>query len=161
MSKKSRRNVIKGLAITAPAVWAKPVVKGIVLPAHAAASSCPLTGPVVFTLTGLPSAGGDISLSVDGDWAASGTWNGDTGAVSITSNTIPDDCSGSVSWDLEVIFEGQDDTKPADGVQGSVEIDWDCCVGSFTVGAFVDDDSCSGSFCGGFEGTASGICCED
>ncbi len=36
MNKKSRRNILKGLAVGAPAVWAKPVVDSIVLPAHGA-----------------------------------------------------------------------------------------------------------------------------
>ena len=39
MNKKSRRNVLKGLAVGAPLVWVKPAVNSIVLPAHAR-SSC-------------------------------------------------------------------------------------------------------------------------
>jgi hypothetical protein len=35
MTKESRRNVLKGLAVTVPAVWATPVVESIILPAHA------------------------------------------------------------------------------------------------------------------------------
>jgi hypothetical protein len=35
MNKKSRRNVLKGLAVGVPATWAKPVVDSVVLPAHA------------------------------------------------------------------------------------------------------------------------------
>ncbi len=35
MNKKSRRNVVKGLAITVPVVWAKPVVETVIFPAHA------------------------------------------------------------------------------------------------------------------------------
>ena len=36
MDKKSRRNAIKALAVGAPAVWAKPVVDSLLLPAHGA-----------------------------------------------------------------------------------------------------------------------------
>ena len=43
MNKKSRRNVLKGLAVGAPIVWAKPVVDSVLLPAHAL-SSCDLSG---------------------------------------------------------------------------------------------------------------------
>ncbi|MDA9983328.1 hypothetical protein N9H39_11535 [Gammaproteobacteria bacterium] len=38
MTKESRRNVLKGLAVTVPAVWATPVVESIILPAHAGIS---------------------------------------------------------------------------------------------------------------------------
>ncbi len=38
MKKQSRRNILKGLAVGTPAVWAKPVVDSVVLPAHAATS---------------------------------------------------------------------------------------------------------------------------
>ena len=34
--KESRRNTLKALVMGAPAIWAKPVVDGVVLPAHAA-----------------------------------------------------------------------------------------------------------------------------
>ena len=36
--KKNRRKALKAIAVSAPAVWAKPVVDSIVLPAHAATS---------------------------------------------------------------------------------------------------------------------------
>jgi hypothetical protein len=42
MSKKSRREVLKGIAVGAPVVWAKPVVDSVVLPVHADTS--PQTG---------------------------------------------------------------------------------------------------------------------
>ena len=35
MTKQSRRKVLKGLAVTLPAVWATPLVESVVLPAHA------------------------------------------------------------------------------------------------------------------------------
>ena len=35
MAQESRRKVLKGLAVTVPAVWATPVVESIILPAHA------------------------------------------------------------------------------------------------------------------------------
>ncbi len=35
MTQESRRKVLKGLAVTVPAVWATPVVESIILPAHA------------------------------------------------------------------------------------------------------------------------------
>ena len=38
MTEKSRRKVLKGLAVTLPAIWATPVVESVILPAHAAAS---------------------------------------------------------------------------------------------------------------------------
>ena len=41
MSMKARRNILKGLAVGFPAVWAKPVVESIVLPAHADTSPLP------------------------------------------------------------------------------------------------------------------------
>jgi len=40
MAKKTRRDVLKGLAFTLPAAWATPVVKSVVLPAHAQATRC-------------------------------------------------------------------------------------------------------------------------
>ena len=36
MNKNNRRKALKALAVTAPAVWAKPVVDTVVLPAHGA-----------------------------------------------------------------------------------------------------------------------------
>ena len=38
MTEKSRRTVLKGLAITMPAVWATPIVESVILPAHAGGS---------------------------------------------------------------------------------------------------------------------------
>jgi hypothetical protein len=38
MNKNSRRKVLKALAVGAPAVWAKPAVNSVVLPAHAETS---------------------------------------------------------------------------------------------------------------------------
>jgi hypothetical protein len=38
MDKKDRRKALKALAVGAPAVWAKPVVDSVVLPAHAQTS---------------------------------------------------------------------------------------------------------------------------
>jgi hypothetical protein len=35
MTQKSRRKVLKGLAITMPAIWVTPVVESVILPAHA------------------------------------------------------------------------------------------------------------------------------
>ncbi len=35
MNKKLRRNLLKGLAVGAPAVWAKPIVDSAVLPTYA------------------------------------------------------------------------------------------------------------------------------
>jgi hypothetical protein len=40
MTHKSRRTVLKGLAVTMPAVWATPMVESIILPAHAQGSPC-------------------------------------------------------------------------------------------------------------------------
>ena len=40
MTCKSRRTALKGLALTLPAAWAAPVVKSVVLPAHAQTSGC-------------------------------------------------------------------------------------------------------------------------
>ena len=41
MTKKSRRKALKGLAISVPAVWAKPVLDSVVLPAHASTTCDP------------------------------------------------------------------------------------------------------------------------
>ena len=38
MTDKNRRKGLKALAVTAPAVWAKPVVDSVLLPAHASTS---------------------------------------------------------------------------------------------------------------------------
>ncbi len=45
MNKKSRRQVLKGLAVTAPVAWATPVVESVILPAHGATTDVPV--PVV------------------------------------------------------------------------------------------------------------------
>ncbi len=47
MNKKTRRNLIKGLAVAAPVVWVKPVVDSVVLPAHAQ-TSIPIEASVRF-----------------------------------------------------------------------------------------------------------------
>jgi hypothetical protein len=36
MTKKTRRNVLKGLAVTLPGAWTAPIVDSVILPAHAA-----------------------------------------------------------------------------------------------------------------------------
>lgn len=46
MTTKSRRRILKGLGLTLPAVWARPVVEAVVLPAHAQ-TSAPGTGTPV------------------------------------------------------------------------------------------------------------------
>ena len=38
MNKNLRRNLLKGVAVSAPAVWAKPVVNSVLLPVHASTS---------------------------------------------------------------------------------------------------------------------------
>ncbi len=43
MNKKSRRNILKGLAVGIPTSWAKPIVDSVVLPAHAMTSCFPFT----------------------------------------------------------------------------------------------------------------------
>ena len=40
MKDDNRRKALKALAIGAPAVWAKPVVDSVMLPAHASTSGC-------------------------------------------------------------------------------------------------------------------------
>ena len=40
MKKKARRNILKGLAISAPVVWSKPVIDSAILPAHAQSTGC-------------------------------------------------------------------------------------------------------------------------
>lgn len=42
MGNNNRRKALKALAVGAPAVWAKPVVDSVVLPAHAS-TTCPLS----------------------------------------------------------------------------------------------------------------------
>ena len=54
MSEKNRRKALKALAVGAPAIWAKPVVDSVVIPAHAVTSTCPPCTPFNgswFTLT--------------------------------------------------------------------------------------------------------------
>lgn len=43
MTEKHRRRILKSLAVTLPAVWTPPLVRSVVLPAHAQTSSLPLT----------------------------------------------------------------------------------------------------------------------
>lgn len=40
MSKTNRRRMLKGLALSVPAAWTAPLVKSVVLPAHAQTSGC-------------------------------------------------------------------------------------------------------------------------
>lgn len=40
MTQQSRRKVVKGIAISLPAVWATPVVESVLAPAHARMSEC-------------------------------------------------------------------------------------------------------------------------
>lgn len=40
MTQKSRRRALKGIAVTLPAAWSPPLVKSVVLPAHAQATGC-------------------------------------------------------------------------------------------------------------------------
>lgn len=40
MTKEHRRKILKGLAVTLPAAWSAPLVKSVVLPAHAQTSQC-------------------------------------------------------------------------------------------------------------------------
>jgi len=47
MTQKSRRKVLKGLAITLPAAWATPVVESVVAPAHARTSPGECSGCVI------------------------------------------------------------------------------------------------------------------
>ena len=56
MNKNSRRSVLKGLAVGTPAVWAKPIVDSVILPAHAQ-STC----SVCFNASG----------EIEGDWTGS------------------------------------------------------------------------------------------
>jgi hypothetical protein len=51
MNKKSRRNILKGLAVTTPAVWASPVVESVVLPSHAQTSGSDNSDDICPTLT--------------------------------------------------------------------------------------------------------------
>ncbi|HSH40935.1 MAG TPA: hypothetical protein VK973_02290 [Arenicellales bacterium] len=38
MTRRSRRRLLKGLALTLPAAWSRPIVESVVLPAHAQTS---------------------------------------------------------------------------------------------------------------------------
>lgn len=40
MTKRTRRNLLKGLAVSAPAAWSTPLVTSVILPAHAQTSPC-------------------------------------------------------------------------------------------------------------------------
>jgi len=51
MNNETRRSLLKGLALTLPVAWTRPVVESVVLPAHAQASSEPMV--LMFGGTGL------------------------------------------------------------------------------------------------------------
>lgn len=86
MNKKSRRIVLKGFAIGAPAVWAKPIVDSVVLPAHAQ-TSC---------------AGGCFQTSNGG---SSVLWNSELSEITFYNGSTS--CSGSdTNGPLPVIIGG-------------------------------------------------------
>ena len=88
MNQKSRRRILKGLAITLPVVWTKPVVEFVVLPAHAQTTG-PCSAPEgcydVPTLT----------LSID--------WPGGTGPQT-ASLFNGSGCTGQSSGDTEFVL---------------------------------------------------------
>ena len=47
MTQRSRRKVLKGLAVTLPAAWATPVVESVITPAHAGVSGDDCEGCIV------------------------------------------------------------------------------------------------------------------
>jgi len=51
MNKKHRRRAIKGLMLSLPAVWTKPIVNSIVLPAHAQTSADSGPEPVTYSIS--------------------------------------------------------------------------------------------------------------
>jgi len=61
MKQAERRKILQGLALSLPAIWVKPVVQSITLPAHAAATRCSVPAGCYVT--------GDDSVM----------WTGDTG----------------------------------------------------------------------------------
>jgi hypothetical protein len=52
MNEKSRRNILKGLAVGTPMVWAKPVVESVMLPAHAESTINPAPPPTPCDFSG-------------------------------------------------------------------------------------------------------------
>lgn len=53
MAKNTRRNLLKGLAVSAPAAWTTPFVTSVILPAHAQTSPC---GPFLSCATDEPTS---------------------------------------------------------------------------------------------------------
>lgn len=71
MSRRSRRRLLKGLALTLPAAWSRPIVESVVLPAHAQTS-----GP------GCSADAGCYSFSTD-EFETSFQWPGGGGARTV------------------------------------------------------------------------------
>ncbi len=85
MSERNRRKALKLLAVGAPMAWTKPVVKSVILPAHASVTTCcvtyinllPNSGNVVVSSALLCSG----SFLISGGGAGPGAWIG-SGQVS-------------------------------------------------------------------------------
>ncbi len=80
MNKKTRRNVLKGLVVSTPVAWTKPVVDSVVLPSHAQTSLCDVPADCYNT----PGAVGGVQ---------SITWTGGTGPSFVTLRNTAN-CTG-------------------------------------------------------------------
>ncbi len=81
MTKRTRRNLLKGLAVSAPAAWSTPLVTSVILPAHAQTSPC---GPSLSCSTDDP---------VSETTVATGTFSGSGSNWGFNSNTNPGELS--------------------------------------------------------------------
>lgn len=133
MTRKSRRKVLKDLAITLPAAWSTPMVESIILPAHAQTSpSC----SVVITDTSIflpESDSGDIRICFNTEWCMNGTIDS-SGAITITDGIAPG-CSGPAAALTGGQIVGWPD--PTGVVNGTLIIDnWVCDSGTITCSRF-------------------------
>lgn len=81
MTKRTRRNLLKSLAVSAPAAWSTPLVTSVILPAHAETSPC----------------GSSLSCSTDDPVSettvATGEFSGSGSNWGFNSNTNPGELS--------------------------------------------------------------------
>lgn len=95
MTRQSRRRVLKGLAVTLPATWATPMVKSVLLPAHAQTSG--ICGIYAASLENPSYTGGSDNLRICADVcngsAFQATYPGGTTLCTKRTGTVPIDGS--------------------------------------------------------------------
>ena len=84
MDNKTRRRLLKGLAVGMPTVWTKPMVDSVVLPTHAGTSGCTLAANCYDTAPGFMQ------------------WPGGRGPYNVGFRE--GSCSGSVNGNLIVVI---------------------------------------------------------